>query len=122
MNIRDFIALVPTKKSLFHEIAIYGTTDETQMLKELCKTSANRKRLCLAWSLILHDIHESLYPHDVTEFLSDEVLEYLIAEEIELITLGHLQLSNKWLLKIYEKDNRCIEALQTVELRNKQHQ
>lgn len=57
---------------------------------------------------------------ELSDFLSETILNYLIENDIELIGLGHLQLSDDWLRRTYNRNNSCIEALQTIELRKKQ--
>jgi hypothetical protein len=59
-----------------------------------------------AWAIIIDRIDSSL--------LSDELIDILCQQEIELISLGHKNLSSKNLLKIYNKENHCIEAFQSA--------
>lgn len=59
-----------------------------------------------AWSIIIDRIDSSM--------LSDELIDILCQQKIELISLGHKNLSSKNLLKIYDKENSCIEALQSA--------
>ena len=59
-----------------------------------------------AWSIIIDRIDSSM--------LSDELIDILCQQKIELISLGHKNLSSKNLLKIYDKENNCIEALQSA--------
>ena len=47
----------------------------------------------------------------------ERLIDYLIENQIALQDLGHLQLNSEILMKIYNKDNRCKEALQTVQNR-----
>ena len=114
MDLKSFIENVQSKISLFCEISFSKTADETEMLKNFCKTCLTDRRREEAWSQIIYSLNETFYPQDITDFLSQEVLEFLVENKISLNSLGHLQLSNQWLLKIYEKDNNCIEALQTI--------
>jgi len=53
----------------------------------------------------------------MTNCLTKYTIDYLIENQIALQDLGHLQLNSEILMKIYNKDNRCKEALQTVQNR-----
>lgn len=48
------------------------------------------------------------------EYFTDEVLNFLVQNKTELVTLSHFQFSDKWLLKLYDADSYCDEALFTV--------
>jgi len=117
MDLRSFLSLVPTRKNLFHDIELQGTADEIQMLEEFCDIKAKKNRINEAWRHIIYSINEKFYKLERLDFLTEKIISYLFENEIALISLGHLQLSDEWLLKIYEKDNRCIEAKKTIELR-----
>jgi len=103
------------------EINYNGTPNEKQMLEDFCNEKKKIKRWDYdwAWSAITDTIHEKLYPTDMTDSFTEKTLNFLIDNKIALGSLCHMQLRDEWLLKIYEKDNRCVEALQTVELRKK---
>ncbi len=118
MDLRSFLALVPTKKDLFHDIDLQGTTDEIQMLEEFCNINAKKNRINEAWEHIIYSINEKFYELEKLDFLTEKIISYLVENEIALISLGHLKLSDEWLLKIYEKNNRCLEAKKTIESRN----
>jgi hypothetical protein len=107
------VALVPTKKDLFCEVDLNGNQDDAKILEDFCLINADSKRIHEAWSHIICSISDRQIPTVLTE----KTLSFLVENEIALIDLGHLQLSDEWLQKIYDKDNRCIEALQTIELR-----
>jgi hypothetical protein len=117
---KEFVEKLNTKEDIwpngtyFAGISFAGTSDETALLKQICKIKLGKRRRELAWSLILGEICETLYSNDMTDFISEDVFNYLLENEIELLTLGHLQLKDEWLLEIYKKDSRCIEALQTI--------
>ena len=119
IELEKFITLASTKKDLhYYEILLNGTVEETQMLEVFCTVKMKSTRRDLAWGYIIYHINEKFHSSDdITYFFTEKTLNFLIENEIELISLGHLKLSDEWLLKIYEKDNRCTEALQTVELR-----
>lgn len=61
------------------------------------------------WELIFNNIPE--------DYLNDDILGFLVNNDIGLVELSHLSLSDEWLLRIYEKDEFCVEALFTVGLR-----
>jgi hypothetical protein len=54
---------------------------------------------------------------DEVELLNENILTFLLENDLALCGLAHLPLNNSWLLKIYEKDHDNIEALQTVMIR-----
>jgi len=100
------------------EILLQGTAEETLMLKRFRKKRIKKNLRFYAWQEIIYWIGEKLsYLEDVAGFFGEEILNFLIDNEIDLIGLGHLLLPDEWLMKIYNKDNHAIEALQTVELR-----
>ena len=121
MDLKSYLALVPTKKDLFHDIELQGTSDEVQMLEDFCNIKAKRKRIHAAWDFIISSIIDKFYMFEYLDFLTEKTISYLVENKIALITLGHLRLSDEWLLKIYEKDNLCTEAIQTVELRKQKN-
>ena len=119
IGLKDFLVLVPTKKDLhYYEICFDGIVDETQMLEDFCKSEIKKSRFEKAWNVILDSMNDKFQPADMTYLFTEETLNFLIDNNIELISLGHLQLSDYWLRRIYEKDNRCEEALQTIKKRN----
>ena len=117
MKLKEYISIVPTKEDLHREILLVDAVAERRLLDDFCKIKARRGRVEEAWSYILHAIADKNYPSDMTPSLSDETLNYLIDKKINLCGLGHMQLPDIWLQKIFERDNNCIEALQTIEAR-----
>ena len=118
VKLNEFIELVKKGKAFFNiEIQIENTEMETKILEEFCSVKINKEKYNEAWSIIFDAIAEYFYPKDMTTFFSYYTLDFLINNEINLNDLAHLQLSDEWLQKIYDKDNGCIEALQTIELR-----
>ena len=108
----EFIELVKSNKEFFNvDIIIKNTKKESKLLEEFCTTNINKQKYEEAWSIILDAIAEHFYPHDMTSFFTEKTLNYLIDNNVNLNDLAHLQLDNKWLKKIYQKDKRCIEAL-----------
>ena len=100
------------------EILLQGTAEETVLLQKFCKARIKVGIRAHAWYEIIYWIAENFSQiKDPTTFIGVETLNFLIDNEIDLIGLGHLQLSDYWLQKIYDKDNRCIEALQTIQAR-----
>lgn len=115
MNIIKFIDEVYSDSNLFHEIECDGTHKEAKALEKLCDLGMPRERLIEAWSLIISSIIDKFQNEKEVRYLTDYTLNFLITNQICLIDLGHLKLKDKWLLKIYEIDRRCWEALRTVE-------
>lgn len=121
ISLEKFLKKILTSKKIKNPVLLKGTADETQMLEKLCHLNITRQRLCEAWSWLIHDINETFYPYDVTDFFTANTLNYLIDNKISLNELGHLQLRNEWLQRIYDKDNSCIEAMQTIQARKKKN-
>ena len=118
MNLTEYIsAVLAKKKNIFCEIEIDGSFDKKE-LKKLCNLKINRKRLVLAWSLIIDFINDN-FNQEAHEFLTPEILEFLIGNSICLKDLGHLNLSDEYLRLIYDKDKSCWEALETIKKRQK---
>jgi len=117
MYLKKFIKLAQEGKSLDYELKISFSNEEKYMIEDFCQAEVPESNLYEAWSTIIGAIDEAIYPADKTDFLTNNALNFLIKNKIELASLGHLPLDNKWLLKIYETDNTCIEALQTVAIR-----
>jgi len=119
ISLKDFLLLIPTRRNLFYNIVINGEPDEKQMLEDLCNLHAKNERLNEAWNEIFYSLNENFCQlDDVTHFFTEKTLNFLINNELALCSLGHLQLSDEWLLKIYEKDDYCVEALLTVAKRH----
>ena len=79
--------------------------ENARLLRQFCQAKISRHYIS-AWEILI----EQLPP----AFLSDEILTFLIDNRIGLDLLGHKDLSNDLLLKIYNADNGCDEALLTV--------
>lgn len=119
INLKDYLGRVPKKKELFCDITIKGTKEEIRLLEKFCEVKVINTRYKVAWSYILYSVAESLGFYKTDNFLSDKILNHLIDNDIALIDLGHFNLSDQWLQKIYDKNNDCEEAMQTIELRKK---
>lgn len=117
--LEKFVSIVLNGKNIINEVVIDDDIENKVLMERLCDISIGVNRLNEAWSWLLHDINEKYYPSDMTNLFNDKILTFLINNQIALNSLGHLQLDNKWLNEIYMKDNKCIEALMTVEKRNK---
>jgi hypothetical protein len=112
MNLKDYLYRIRyTKKSPFCKIEIDSI--KSQDLNELCDLSIGKKRLYVAWSLII-DIINDKFQKEVNSILTPKIVEFLIENNICLSDLGHLKLKNEYLEKIYEKDRTCWEALKNI--------
>ncbi|MBU1019770.1 MAG: hypothetical protein KJ847_01035 [Firmicutes bacterium] len=114
MDIEKFIKRVKTSKDLHVELILLGSEKEKQIVNEFHSMKISHKRFNDAWNVILHAIDDRFSDYDEIDFISDETISFLLENDIALCDLGHLKLSNYWLIKIYEKDDSCIEALQTA--------
>lgn len=113
MNLKDYVLrVVKTRKSLFCNIEI-DETFNSDTLSALCDLKINRERLTEAWDRVIDVLNEKFFD-DAENYLTPSILEFLIDNEIALIGLGHLRLPDKYLKTIYEKDNRCWEALKNM--------
>lgn len=116
MTITEYIDLVIfTKKDVFckEELLIQDDFD-TALLLKLCSRDLSHDRLKLAWDMIVSAVAEKFKDEHVVEFFPESVLNFLIEHEIALSGLAHIRLPKKYLQMIYEKDNRCWEALKNV--------
>ncbi len=113
MNLNDYVLrVVKTRKSVFCKIEI-DETFNSATLAALCDLKIKRERLNVAWAVIIDVLNEKFFDEAIN-YLTSSILEFLIDNEIELVGLGHLRLPNKYLKTIYEKDNRCWEALKNM--------
>ena len=119
MNIVKYIGEVFSNSDLFQNIECEGTIQESNALERICDPKIPRKRLEMALAIIIDCIAEKFSDGRILDFLSDKTLNFLIDNRICLIDLGHLNLDDKWLQKIFETDNRCWEAQCTLEERRK---
>ena len=84
-------------------------------LDKLCDLSIPKKALHVTWGTILYAIAEKFHEEKEVSILSPKILDFLIENEIALLELSHIWLSSKYLLRIYEKNPKCWEALRKVE-------
>ncbi len=125
MTLQEYIDLFFNGGDLFQHIKFSDSYNEAKILESFCKTDLSRKkdkiRFREALSTILNELADQYYPEDMTNCFTEETLLYLIENNIALDDLAHLQLADIWLEKIYDKDNNCIEALQTLCYRNRRN-
>ena len=115
MKLGNYInRVVGTTKEIFCKISIEKNFDRKQLLK-LCDLQIPKERLIVAWSLIIDKIDEEFFKEKEISLLSEEVLDFLIDNNICLMDLAHLRLPIQYLQKIYNKDQNCWEALKTIE-------
>lgn len=109
VNLKEFIDNLNIFVNKDVEIVFsINVQDNKDLLKSFCQYNIN-SMYKKAWGIILEQVP--------TEFLEDEVLKFLIDNSIQLIELAHKNLTNEWLMRIYNMDNMCKEALITVALR-----
>jgi hypothetical protein len=121
MNLKTFCTRIVNLKSLDVYLKIEGSIEEQALIRELCTFNVTHQRLTIAWGIIINAIDDRFSNSEVVTFLPDEVLEYLVNNNIALCDLGHLRLEDKWLVKIYRKNKSCIESLQTLVIRYLEH-
>jgi hypothetical protein len=119
MNIIKYVDEVFSNSEIFHEIECEGTYKESKALEKLCNMKINRERLEIAWSTIISCLIDKYHKETEVKFLTKKTLNFIINNRICLIDLGHLNLKDKWLTKIYKADFRCWEARRTLEERKK---
>lgn len=116
MTITEYIDLVTTTNIDAYceeEIHINDDFDSTALIK-LCTKDIPRRRLVLAWNMIISAVAEKFKNFQSVGFFPEAVLDFLIENEIALCGLSHIRLPKNYLIKIYEKDNRCWEALKNM--------
>jgi len=119
MRINNYIDFILTsKKDPFKKLEFDDSFDKNE-LKKLCNLKIKKKRLIVAWSLIIDILNDNLSCEKIQEFFTEDVLNFLIDNEICLCDLGHLILPVEYLEKIYEKDNSCWEALENIKIIHK---
>jgi len=123
--LKQFIEMISKGVYVSCEIEFKNTSYEKAILEKFCESKISTEIRSYAWREIIDYFDEFLYDNKIDDiknteaFFTEKTLNFLIDNEIALISLGHLQLSDYWLQKIYDKDNRCTEALQTIEERKK---
>lgn len=119
MKLRKYINhVLKTRKPLFKKLTIDKDFEWDNLIK-LCDLTLSNECLNVAWSLIIDVISETYKNKGILLFIPETVLMFLIDNSICLMDLAHLKLPTNYLLKIYEKDNSCWEALRTMECYNK---
>ena len=117
LTLDKYIKSVMTGHDAHRDIIIEGTEREKELLDKLCDIIMPENKTIEIWEEILGGILDSPGMIDHNTILSKKVLNYLIDNDIALITLGHFQLDEQWLQKIYDRNNRCTEALLTIKKR-----
>jgi len=117
MQLNTFVENILENKSIEDEIELGDKISDAKSIERLCRSDLSNELQMWAWSCILNAIADKYYPEDMTNCLTKYTIDYLIENQIALQDLGHLQLNSEILMKIYNKDNRCKEALQTVQNR-----
>lgn len=115
MKIEKYIdTILKKRKAFFTDIEI-DKDFEWEYLIRLCNLELSNECLYVSWSLIIDAISENYKDDGMLVFIPEIVLNFLIDNSICLMDLAHLKLPTNYLLKIYEKDNSCWEALKTIE-------
>ena len=116
MTLSKYIELVlHTNKDVFLKKELQIEKDfNANILLLLCSKNILEERLKVAWEMIISAFVEKFKDAIVGEFFPEEVLNFLIENDIALGGLSHLRLPERYLIKIYEKDNRCWEALKNI--------
>ena len=117
MTLTEYVDLVAnTNKDVFcqDELLIEDNFDVKLLLK-LCPSELPDSRLKVAWDMIVSAVAEKFKDSQLVDFFPESILEFLIENKIALSGLSHIRLPKKYLQKIYEKDNRCWEALKNIQ-------
>ena len=116
MNLDEYLTLViETNTDVFiREDLIINDNFDTDKLLVLCTKAIPRERLLEAWSIIISSVINKFKDCKEVKFFPDNVLDFLIENDIDLVGLGHLRLPDKYLNKIYEKDKNCWEAKENL--------
>ena len=116
MTITEYVDLVTTtKEDVFCKEELLVEDDfDTNLLLKLCSSDLLDDRHRLAWDMIVSAVAEKFKDSQIVDFFSENILEFLIENQIALSGLSHIRLPKKYLQKIYEKDNRCWEALKNI--------
>ena len=116
MTLTEYVDLVAnTNKDVFcqDELLIEDNFDVKLLLK-LYPSELPDSRLKVAWDMIVSAVAEKFKDSQLVDFFPESILEFLIENKIALSGLSHIRLPKKYLQKIYEKDNRCWEALKNI--------
>ncbi len=119
MTISEYVNLVlSTHKDIFckEELSIDENFD-TSLLLKLCSNNIPKERLVVAWDMIVSAVAEKYKDEQNVMFFPETVLDFLIEMEIALSGLSHIGLPEKYLQRIYEKDQRCWEALKKLTIK-----
>lgn len=116
MTITEYVDLVSTtREDVFckEELLVEDGFD-TNILLKLCSSDLLDDRHRLAWDMIVSAVAEKFKDSQIVDFFPENILEFLIENQIALSGLSHIRLPKKYLQKIYEKDNRYWEALKNI--------
>lgn len=106
MKLEKYIHRVKyTKRKVFCKLSITDDFDWNELF-QLCDLNIPKDRLYTAWSLLLGKISDANLDNKIPE----EVLNFLIENSICLTDIGHLCIADRFLRKVYEKDQNCWEA------------
>ena len=111
--------LAEEKKAFSEPEVISFQVDDWKILEKFSYRIKEKKHFTDVWEDILDQLNDFTVNQktDVNLFLTPKTLDNLIQENVLLSTLSHMDLPTKYLIKIYEKNNKNFEGLITVYLR-----
>ena len=77
-------------------------TLSTYVLYKICERLTNEEQ---------EKVWDSLLSVLDVDSITDEIIEYLVKNKISILTLCHLELSNKWLIKLLDYDDAPIYTI-----------
>jgi hypothetical protein len=111
MNINEYADKVIELNSIISEnIVCERLHTEIQAMLNLIDVEIDRIVEEDTWSQIINAISEAFIFDSVSEFLPEKCLNYLIDNRIDLVGLSHLNLEEKWFVKILDVDSSIWEA------------
>lgn len=113
MNIYDYCEMSKEKR-FFSSLEMDFSEQEQILLDQFCDSEIDIQNKNIAFSCILDVIMDN----GKEEVLNETLIHKLINKEIALSTLAHLNLNDKWLIAIHQKNHWLFECMITVYKRN----
>lgn len=113
MKLSEYLKISQSRQ-LMPDLDMNFSVEENLLLENFCDSNVSKSHKQSVFSIILDVIADN----KKEDMLSDKLLESLISQEISLSDLSHMNLQDKYLIKIFKKNNSYYECMLTVYKRN----
>ena len=102
------------EKAFISPLEMDFSEQEQILMEQFCELEINICNKNAAFSCILDVIMDN----SKEDMLNEKLLRKLISKRIALSTLAHMNLNDKWLIEIHQKNKQLFECMLTVYKRN----